>query len=425
MGARLATGVLRWVVPAVAGCFSEDTVPRFSASCAPGFVALLLLAGCTGAGNDSTGATTTGTAPTTTGPDCASITAACAANQQGCVVDAAGAKCAACGAGTFVGPTGTCDAIPGTPLAHDFPDNTAASGQELIGSCRSWTLNNATELWVNAVELSQSEDSHHSNWTYVPDDKYAGPDGIWTCSDRTYDFYSGVAAGGLVYSQSTQAVHEVQKFPSGAAIRIPPHARIISDIHVLNTSPDTITGHATLTLYDLPADAVKVKLTSFHIEYDALDIPAHASARFTGDCSVAADVQKATDAPFAPKIYYVLPHTHTLATAFFAKIKGGPNDGKALLDLGGYNGEAHGRTFDPPVDMAGADGFTFGCQYTNPRTTDVLWGLGNGEMCEMFAFADSTAFFQSRVSKGAAAGTEGDVQLFSGPCTNQVFPPSN
>ena len=386
---------------------------------------LALLAGCKG-GNESTSTTNPGpTGTTTTGPSCASIVAACTANQQGCIEDAAGAKCAACAAGTFVGPTGTCDAIPGTPLPHDFPDNTATAGQELTGSCRSWTLNNDAELWVNAVELSQSESSHHSNWTYVPDDKYTGPDGIWPCSGRSYDFYSGVAAGGLLYSQSTQAVHEVQKFPAGVAIRVPPHARIISDIHVLNTSPDTITGHATLTLYQLAADVVKVKLTSFHIEYDALDIPPHASARFTGDCAVAADVTKVTGAPFAPKVYYVLPHTHTLATAFFARIKGGPSDGKALLDLGSYNGEAHGRTFDPPMDMAGADGFTFGCQYTNPRTTDVGWGLGAGEMCEMFGFADSTAFFESRVSTGQPDGTDGDVQLFTGTCKNQVFPPSN
>jgi hypothetical protein len=418
------------VAAALVACLSEEPVPRSLSTLARFAPALLaLLAGCKGGDESATTGATTTTDPTstmtTTGPSCASIVAACTQNQQGCVADATGARCTACTAGTFVGPTGTCDAIPGTPIAHDFPDNTATAGQELIGSCRSWTLNNDAELWVNAVELSQSEGSHHSNWTYVPDDKYTGADGIWPCKDRSYDFYSGVAAGGLLYSQSTQAVHEVQKFPDGAAIRVPPHARIISDIHVLNTSPDTTTGHATLTLYRLAADVVKVKLTSFHIEYDALDIPAHASARFTGDCAVAADVVKATGAPFAPKVYYVLPHTHTLATAFFARIKGGPNDGKALLDLGSYNGEAHGKSFDPPMDLAGSDGFTFGCQYTNPRSTDVFWGLGAGEMCEMFGFADSTAFFESRVSTGKAAGADGDVQLFTGACTNQVFPPAN
>jgi hypothetical protein len=383
-------------------------------------LALLAAAGCKGADAETTTAP-----PPVTGTRCATLGAQCAADQQGCVEAAAGARCEPCAAGSYASTTGTCVALAGTPLSHDFPDITAASGEELTGSCRSWTLHNDAEIWVNAVELTQNEDSHHSNWTYVPEDQFTGADGLWKCVDRAYDFYSGVAAGGIVYAQSTQATHEVQRFPAGTAIRVPPHARIISDIHVLNTSPDSITGHAELTLYALPAAEVSVPLTSFHLAYDALHIAAHASARFTGECAVAADVAQATGAPFAPRVYYLLPHTHALATGFFASILGGPNDGQKLLDLGSYNGDAHGRGFDPPIDMTGADGYRFACQYTNPRTTDVTWGLGTQEMCELFGFADSTMFYRSVVTVANPAGTDGTVQLFEGPCSTKVFPPAN
>jgi hypothetical protein len=372
-----------------------------------------LLAGCTSAG--------TTPAPLPTGTSCTALSAQCADSQLGCVEAGGQASCEACGAGTFPSSAGTCDALEGTALTHSFPDVTAQAGEEFLWHCRSWTLDNDAEIWVNAVELSQTEDSHHSNWVYVPDTVYAGDDGIWPCGDRGYDFYQGVAAGGLLYAQSTQAAHEVQKFPTGTAIRVPPHARIVSDIHVLNTSSQAITGHADLTLYTLPVDQVETRLTSFHIEYDALDIPAHASSRFTGQCAVGPDVAKATGKPFAPKVYYLLPHTHTLATGFFAEILGGPSDGKSLLDLGSYNGEAHGRSFDPPIDMAGSDGFRFACQYLNPGSDNIGWGVGKLEMCEMFGFADSTSFFQSRVGTGAAAGADGDVLLFEGPCTTEVF----
>jgi hypothetical protein len=138
--------------------------------------------------------------------------------------------------------------------------------------------------------------------------------------------------------------------------------------------------------------------------------------------SVAADVARATGAPFAPKVHYLLPHTHTLATGFTVEILGGPSDGQSLLDLGEYNGEAHGRAFDPPVDMSGSDGFRFACQYTNPRGASVGWGFGDQEMCELFGFADAPAFFQSRVNATTATGTDGPVQLSSGPCTTEVFP---
>src|SRR5262249_21361194 len=160
------------------------------------------------------------------------------------------------------------------------------------------------------------------------------------CGDRGYDFYNAVNAGGLLYAQSTQATHEVQKFPDGAAIHVPANVRIISDIHLLDTSMQDVTGHATLTLYTIDASTVTKQLSAFHIEYDALDLPPHAASRFIGNCAIKNDVEMLSGKPFAPQVYYVLPHTHNFATGFFAAVLGGPNDGLKLLDLGVYNGEA-------------------------------------------------------------------------------------
>jgi len=58
-------------------------------------------------------------------------------------------------------------------------------GEEVLGLCQSWTLNNPEELWVNAVELGQDVASHHSNWTFVPDNLYKGEDGVWPCDERS------------------------------------------------------------------------------------------------------------------------------------------------------------------------------------------------------------------------------------------------
>jgi hypothetical protein len=157
------------------------------------------------------------------------------------------------------------------------------------------------------------------------------------------------------------------------------------------------------------------------VEYDALALPPHASSRFTGRCAVASDVAAATGAPFAPKVHYLLPHTHQWATGFFAEVLGGPRDGEKLVDVGAYNGEAHGKRLDPPVDLAGSDGLRFGCQYQNDGPTTIGWGFGGSEMCELFGFAEGAPFFQSRVGTGSAAGTDGAVQLFEGDCSTQVF----
>jgi hypothetical protein len=271
------------------------------------------------------------------------------------------------------------------------------------------------------VEVSQSESSHHSNWTFVPEDKFAGPDGIWKCKDRGYDQLSAAVFGGVLYAQSTQAVHEVQKFPDGVVVRIPAHARIISDIHLLNTTSAAITGKMTFTLYTLPSAEVKVKLAPFHLDYHGLDIPPQATSRFTANCDVDASYQNITKKPLDMQIYYLLPHTHALGSRMFVKVEGGANDGKTLIDVTGTIGEARGRAFDPPESMAGAKGFEYGCEFVNPRAEGVKWGFGDQEMCEALGFAASPLAFETTVKTAVPDGNDGTIKKFTGSCSAIAF----
>jgi len=173
---------------------------------------------------------------------CAALLSTCLADQKSCVEDAAGdARCEACAVGQYAADSGQCEAIGGSPLAHDFETFTVEPGVEIEGLCQSWTLGNATEIWVNAVELEQDVASHHSNWTFVPSDQFEGPDGIWSCAARGYNQVTAALSGGVIYAQSTQAPREVQKFPAGVAVRIPPYSRIIGDVHLLNTGDEPVT----------------------------------------------------------------------------------------------------------------------------------------------------------------------------------------
>ena len=341
----------------------------------------------------------------------------CLTSQMRCVAAEGGAEsCQPCPAGQFAGSDGTCAAIGGKAKSYTFPTQTAQSGQEILGTCRSWTLVNDDDLWVNAVELEQNEASHHSNWTFVPEAKFPGPDGIWKCKERGYDQLSAAVAGGVLYAQSTQAAKEVQKFPPGVVVRIPARSRIISDIHILNTTSKPITGAAKLTLYTLDKSAVTVKLTPFHMSYDGLDLPAHAESRFAGECELESYYQQQTKKPIDLKIYYLVPHTHALGTRMFVEVAGGPAAGKSLLDVRGTPGEARGRAFDPPYSLTGAKGLAFGCEFTNPRAENVKWGFGDQEMCETLGFAATPIAFESRIDSAAPNGSDGKIAKFTGPC---------
>jgi hypothetical protein len=376
-----------------------------------GALAALLASGC---GSDPAAATPSA---------CEAKRAECAVNQKVCVEGKAGgeASCEACPVGQYAAESGACEAIPGTPLTHDFSDFTVKAGEEILGLCQSWTLDNDTELWVSSVQLVQDEASHHSNWLFAPADQFAGPDGVWTCADRKYSQTGAAISGGVLYAQSTQAAKEVQHFPNGAAVRIPPYSKIIGDVHLLNTTQAEVKGHATLTLFTLDLAEVKVKLAPFHVTYETLDIPPHATSRFFSECELDTKFQGVIDKPFDMKIYYVLPHTHALGSRFFLQLVGGKRDGESVIDVTGFNSEARGRAYDPPVDVTGATGLRFGCEFENPRDDSVHWGFGDQEMCEALGFAESDVGFESRVSNVDPKGSDGQTQVFTGDCNTLAF----
>lgn len=346
---------------------------------------------------------------------------ACLDNQKSCAMSGGSAVCSSCEAASYAAKSGACEPIPGETIEHDFSEFTTQPGDEVLGLCQSWTLNNEEEIWVNAVELSQGEASHHSNWTFVPDTKFTGDDGVWNCADRNYDELSAAVAGGVLYAQSTQATHEVQKFPEGAAVRLPPHVRIIGDVHLLNVTSEPVSGHLSLTLYTIGAADVTHKLVPFHMSYNKLAIPPLSTSRFTGSCDLSTRYETLLKHPYGGKVYYALPHTHSLGSRFFLHTLG-EGESKVLLDVIGFNGEARGKAYDPPIDLAGTTGLEFGCEFVNPRSEEVDWGFGDQEMCEMLGFWESDAAFTTAVDTVESAGTEDGTQLFDGTC-NALFIP--
>ena len=339
----------------------------------------------------------------------------CTAKQQICVVDGANETCEQCSPGQYAKDADTCAPIPGEITVHDFGVYQLAPAEELDDVCQSWTVGNDDELWVNAVELETNGGYHHSNWLFAPDDQYAGPDGAWKCSDRGYSELTAAVAGGVLFAQSTQAKRQVQKFPNGVAVKLPPHVRIIGGVHLFNTSPEPLDTTLSLTIYTLPTSDVTVPLAPFRLSYLDLTIPPLSISEFSGECDLAGALPNGGPT-LDMDLYYVMPHYHSLGHSFHLETYGGTNDGKTIYDLGAFDGEAHGTPFDPPISMQGAKGFRFSCGYENPRSKTVKWGIGDQEMCVMLGFARSDFAFDASVASGAPAADKGTVKEFSGTC---------
>ena len=279
------------------------------------------------------------------------------------------------------GASGVGGGAPARPpdLSHTFDTIPINAGDEIVDLCQSWTLNNDAPFYVNTVTQTNLGYFHHSNWIWVPDTLYTGPDGTWKCADRNFDQVAAGAFGGVFFAQSTQSRSDTQAFPADAAFEVPAHARIIGNAHLLNTTQDSATSSLTLDVYTLTPDAAKIRLQPMAFTNLTLDI--------APQTTTSAHMQCATpETDF--NVFYILPHFHALGTGMTIDVAGGPSDGTNVFTSSGNLGESLGHTFDPPLPVKGAAGLGITCTYDNPRTTSVHYGNGDEEMCVALIYSD-------------------------------------
>ncbi len=302
-----------------------------------------------------------------------------------------------------------------TVWQNEFETDTLEPGYERDGLCQSWSLGNDTDVWLNEVRFENDGGYHHSNWLFVPDDMFEGPDGSWNCSDRDYSELTAAVAGGVIYAQGTQDTQDIQKFPGNAAVLLPAGTKIIGGTHQFNTTASPITTSIRMELRTITEEDVEVRLNPLRLTYSDLDIPARAKSSFTGEC----DLDEAAG-PVDLDLYYVMPHYHELGSRFELTVLGGDRDGELVYEDFDEN---TGHTFEPPVSFSGTDGMRFTCFFDNPREASVGWGIGDQEMCVMLGFARSKFLYDSNVSERSERTGEVDgVAAHSGPCAVTPIP---
>jgi hypothetical protein len=307
-------------------------------------------------------------------------------------------------------------------IAHQFEDYTLGPFEERQ-PCVTWKLNNERALYVRGVTLYNEGAWHHSNWFVVPDDMFTGEDGYFKCSDRGFEELAAAIAGTVLYAQSTQAVLETQELPEGVVIKIPPNHRIVAGTHLLNLSAREVTTSGRMTLDLVHPKDVKTVVAPFRLGYWDLNIPASSESRHTGECPMSETYGQASGRAFDMKLYYVLPHYHALGNYFRLEIMGGPNDGEEIIEVSGFNAEANGVVFDPPIDLTGATGLRVTCGYNNNTNSDVGWGIGDQEMCEFLGLADTAVMMDGGVDVHNSEGTMVDGVLeFVSPCETLAVP---
>lgn len=271
-------------------------------------------------------------------------------------------------------------------ISHRLPAIDIAAGQEIADLCQSWTLDNDDELYVTVVRAHNDGGFHHSNWVFVPEHMFEGPDGTWPCAERGFHEAVAAATGGVFFAQSTQALEEEQRLPEGSAIRIRPRSRVVGAVHLLNTTGRDLRTALRFDVETVPPEEVGTRMQLMRFNIGQLDIAARSRTEHSMDCDVAGFL---LDDALDFRFHYVLPHYHELGVSFRLEATGGPEGPIEVYDSNGRIGDVLGGTLDPPVDVSGATGLRVTCTYDNPRDEAVGFGIGDQEMCVMLAFTDA------------------------------------
>jgi hypothetical protein len=314
---------------------------------------------------------------------------------------------------------------PPDPQTFHFGPFDMQPGEERFGDCVSASLDNDEILYVNAVELSTQSGFHHSNWFWVPETTFPGPDGVWDCDERFYDEVTAGAAGGVLFAQSTQSVNELQQFPPGVVIPIPRRSKIVAGIHILNASDEPLSTTLDIEIRPIALPDVRTKLVAMALTYEPLALPAMRRSSFTVECPLGDLHQQIMGRPLDFKLYYALPHYHDLGRGVELVATGGPNGDATILSSDTQIGDALGRAFEPAFSMEGFSGIRFTCKFDNPRAEIVRWGLGDQEMCVIQTFTDSTYKWAggARDTNPGDRVDDGNVVAFTHPnCELYGFP---
>ena len=282
----------------------------------------------------------------------------------------------------------TADITP--TLTLSFAPVAVAVGEEVSGVCQSTTLNNDETLYVSKIRQRNDGAWHHSNWFFVPEEKYPGPDGTWDCDERGgfHEVDAGLA-GGTFFAQSTQTLEEIQAFPEGAVLEIPPRHKIVGGVHLVNVSASPIDTALHFDIETVPEDRVKVRLRPIAFTNTALEIEPQAESRFGMTCDLGSGFENVLGIPPDYNIYYVLAHYHEWGNYFRLSFVDDAGGDRTIFELRNSIGDPLGTTLDPPMNSQNASKLRVECGYINDTDEPLVYGLAGKEMCVFLAYSDA------------------------------------
>jgi hypothetical protein len=243
--------------------------------------------------------------------------------------------------------------------------------------CLSWPFPTITNHVIYAGRLYTTPGLHHSNVITKAVDPKLGPNPYPSCHPGASDPFSQVPGviPDVLFANSTQVTgEETLAFPPGLGFRVDPAREITTNIHFLNTSAEPLRVEVAYDFFTMSDADLTTLVAPFFMQVNDFLIPPHTQ----GTVGTACDV-------YGGKVVSLMPHTHNLSQRFTVDLlkEGGE---ERVLENGPFDAKSHIAIYDPPIDLTAVQQMRFECLFNNTTDHDVVYGIGENEMCILFGY---------------------------------------
>lgn len=253
-----------------------------------------------------------------------------------------------------------------------------APGEELL-DCISWPFpEGLSSDIVHAGRLYTTPGLHHSNVVTKPVDAVLGAQPHPACHDDAYDPFGELpeVIPDVLFANSTQVVgEETVVLPRGVGFKVDRSRDIVTSIHFLNSTTEPMLIEVAYDFFMMTEAELTDEATPFVMQVNDFLIPPHTTQSIGSTCPV-----------FGGKIAAMMPHTHDLLESFKVDVI---HDGGAVESVyakGAFDTASDIKLFDPPLEISSFDEMRYECLFNNTRDHDVVYGLGENEMCILFGY---------------------------------------
>ena len=183
-------------------------------------------------------------------------------------------------------------------------------------------LNNDEELYVNRVEITMREGSHHFILYDYPFGNVPQEGTYRDLYDVSGNFNFQTASSLLTnrYVFGTQWRNLDYQFPEGVALKVPRNAGFDLNSHYVNRTEEVKEGEVSVNLHTIPKSEVQFVAENLFESYDDFSLP---PGRVT-------TIERSSTFDERMQVFQLTSHAHQHMLTFEIFIKGGPRDGELI-----------------------------------------------------------------------------------------------